>query len=584
MKTLKHLLLLVLACSVMRGQNAPSQPILEASAAQVTAGTVGLPYVITPRRAATGGGTGTVTHTAGALTLGLVMVGNGTADSKVVNITPTPLATGFSIAGGTTSKTLTVSNTLTLAAGADSITETMPGASFSTARIDAGQTFTGVSNTTSWAETTPVIGGASATGSNNFDLSAGSGLFKTTTGANTLSGATTINDATTPSLTLATGKTNTGFVLINGKTSGGLKLLPVDAAAQTVTISLAAQTVGAATITMPNTASVADTFAYLTLAQTLASKTLTLPVISGGLTATGAVANDFSGSSGTFKTSTGAVTIGTGAIGLTGAVTFTGPTATTALTLTQTARTSGVLPYIKWTIPTDTSLTASTEAPGLLTVTGTRQWATGALALQRENLFVGPTIAFVGASTLSDGFTVGITPVIQGTNATITRPHSLGILDSNAATSSITGAEIIATTFGTASTSIGLGGGSVVVGSNLFASTSTGRIGYLTATGAGGAVTQLTGRTTGVTINTPTGQITLFTTTGSITPSTFTVTNSSVAATDTIIINESSGTNLYEFFVTAVAAGSFNITDFTTGGTSSDTPVINYTVIKGASS
>ena len=46
------------------------------------------------------------------------------------------------------------------------------------------------------------------------------------------------------------------------------------------------------------------------------------PVISGGLTASGSTANDFSGSTGTFLTSTGAVTIGSGAISVTGSVTM----------------------------------------------------------------------------------------------------------------------------------------------------------------------------------------------------------------------------------------------------------------------
>lgn len=48
------------------------------------------------------------------------------------------------------------------------------------------------------------------------------------------------------------------------------------------------------------------------------------PVFAAGLTASGAVANDFSGGSGTFKTSTGAVTIGPGAISLTGALALAG--------------------------------------------------------------------------------------------------------------------------------------------------------------------------------------------------------------------------------------------------------------------
>lgn len=107
-------------------------------------------------------------------------------------------------------------------------------------------------------------------------------------------------------------------------------------------------------------------------------------------------------------------------------------------------------------------------------------------------------------------------------------------------------------------------------------------VGY--AAGIGGAVTQITSRTTGVTINKPTGQITLFTAAGSATPATFSVTDSAVSATDTIVVNVSSATNLYETFVTGVVGGAFNVTFFTTGGTTSDAPVINFSILKGAAS
>ena len=109
-------------------------------------------------------------------------------------------------------------------------------------------------------------------------------------------------------------------------------------------------------------------------------------------------------------------------------------------------------------------------------------------------------------------------------------------------------------------------------------SNSTGGIGY--GTGAGGAVTQLTSRTTGVTINKTCGAITLFSAAGSASWQTFTVTNSLVAATDTIVVNQKSGTDLYMIAVTAVAAGSFNISFATTGGTTTEQPVFNFSVVK----
>jgi len=113
--------------------------------------------------------------------------------------------------------------------------------------------------------------------------------------------------------------------------------------------------------------------------------------------------------------------------------------------------------------------------------------------------------------------------------------------------------------------------------------TSSGTAGVGYATGAGGTVTQATSRTTGVTLNKTSGAITLFSAAGSATAATFTVTNSTVAATDVIILNQKSGTDLYDLMVTAVAAGSFNITFRTTGGTTTETPVFNFAVIKGVS-
>lgn len=122
----------------------------------------------------------------------------------------------------------------------------------------------------------------------------------------------------------------------------------------------------------------------------------------------------------------------------------------------------------------------------------------------------------------------------------------------------------------------------VFVNGALLAQTATGGVGY--GTGAGGAVTQGTSRTTGVTLNTVTGDITLFSAAGSATPATFTVTNSAVAVTDNIVISQKSGTDLYELFITNVAAGSFKVTFFTTGGTTVEQPVFHFSVIKGVSS
>jgi hypothetical protein len=53
-----------------------------------------------------------------------------------------------------------------------------------------------------------------------------------------------------------------------------------------------------------------------------------------------------------------------------------------------------------------------------------------------------------------------------------------------------------------------------------------------------------------------------------------------VAATDVVHVAQKSGTDLYQIFVTAVAAGSFQITFATTGGTTTEQPVFNFAVFK----
>jgi hypothetical protein len=126
---------------------------------------------------------------------------------------------------------------------------------------------------------------------------------------------------------------------------------------------------------------------------------------------------------------------------------------------------------------------------------------------------------------------------------------------------------------------IGAATGTSLAATGALTSSGTAGIGY--ATGAGGTVTQATSRTTGVTLSRTTGSITLFSAAGSTTATTFTVTNTTVAATDVIILSQKSGTDLYDLMVTAVGAGSFNITFRTTGGTTVEQPVFNFAVIKG---
>jgi hypothetical protein len=122
--------------------------------------------------------------------------------------------------------------------------------------------------------------------------------------------------------------------------------------------------------------------------------------------------------------------------------------------------------------------------------------------------------------------------------------------------------------------------GPLTAAGNVLVNSSVGKIGY--GANTGGTVTQATSRTTAVLLNKPTGAITLFSAAGTTTATTFTVTNNTVLATSVILLNQKSGTDLYDLMVTAVAAGSFNITFRTTGGTTTETPVFSFAVISGA--
>lgn len=109
-------------------------------------------------------------------------------------------------------------------------------------------------------------------------------------------------------------------------------------------------------------------------------------------------------------------------------------------------------------------------------------------------------------------------------------------------------------------------------------------------TGAGSTVTQATNRTTGVTINALSGAIT--TNNASLAAEAaaeFTVTNSKVEIGDVVVVSQRSGSNggNTKVFVTAVAAGSFNVkvaNDNAAAGTAeTGAIIINFAIIKAVS-
>jgi hypothetical protein len=114
----------------------------------------------------------------------------------------------------------------------------------------------------------------------------------------------------------------------------------------------------------------------------------------------------------------------------------------------------------------------------------------------------------------------------------------------------------------------------------------TSAFGY--TTGAGGTVTQLTNKSTGVTLNTLSGRITTHNAAlAAAAEVTFVVTNNQVAATDVPVVAIASGgtAGSYAIVVSAVGSGSFSISlTNLSAGSLSQALVINFVIIKGASS
>jgi hypothetical protein len=109
-----------------------------------------------------------------------------------------------------------------------------------------------------------------------------------------------------------------------------------------------------------------------------------------------------------------------------------------------------------------------------------------------------------------------------------------------------------------------------------------GSLGY--STGSGGAVTQLTSKTTGVTLNKSNGKITMEATTaiGIAASVVFTLTNSFIAVTDAVIANIATGgtANAYTVDVLTVAAGSvgLRVTNISVG-ILSEAVVVSFAII-----
>ena len=114
-----------------------------------------------------------------------------------------------------------------------------------------------------------------------------------------------------------------------------------------------------------------------------------------------------------------------------------------------------------------------------------------------------------------------------------------------------------------------------------FTNLNTDKAGYIT--GEGGTVTQATSKATAVTLNKKCGKITMNAASlAAATTVTFTLTNSTIAATDLLVLNHVSGGTAGSYLLNAQAAAgsaSINVRNVTAGALS-EAIVIGFAVIK----
>lgn len=303
--------------------------------------------------------------------------------------------------------------------------------------------------------------------------------------------------------------------------------------------------------------------------------------ISGTLGGTGTISG-YTNPTTYFIVATNGAVSGTGTFTLSTTLGGTGVTTTTGtptgLTYTfNTATVGGVLTLVGGSVSTNStgngiagaaSLTGGTStvaANGL----GSGYSVRGGTVTITGGASVGNGIAVTSANVTISGGTSSVNGAVAGNGGSVTIATGLA---------TGTGGTAGSLTFNTGTTTSVL---ALTINSAgaVLANTTSG-VGY--GTGSGGSVTQTTSRSTGVTLNTPTGAITLVSAAGSATFQSFVVASSSVAVTDVVHVCQKSGTDLYQIFVTNVGSGTFQITYATTGGTTTEQPVFNFVVIKGS--
>lgn len=235
------------------------------------------------------------------------------------------------------------------------------------------------------------------------------------------------------------------------------------------------------------------------------------------------------------------------------------------------------------------SLSQANIYTGNQTYSGTLQ-ATSAILTATSSLTLGTAGTSVGNIIFKNATSGSITlaPVSGALGSvTLSLPAATDTLVGKATTDTLTNKTLTSPVLTTPSLGVATGTSLAVTGAITSSSASAG-IGY--ATGAGCAVTQITNRSTGVTCTGISGAITTDTTSlAAEAAAAFTVTDTSVAIGDVVVVSQRSGANGGDtnVYVSAVANGSFQITvannNPAAGGAETGAIVINFAVIKAVS-
>lgn len=126
------------------------------------------------------------------------------------------------------------------------------------------------------------------------------------------------------------------------------------------------------------------------------------------------------------ETGSGALVFGTSPTFTTSIITPLITGVTGALSFSNAVQSSGSVTDYTFTKANHTGQTASTAKQGVLFTLGSRQWATGAITTQKEFELTSPTYSFVGASTITNAYSLYVNVPTAGTNATITNNYALG--------------------------------------------------------------------------------------------------------------------------------------------------------------